>query len=532
MTDNVSPVVRSNKSILAMLCLLAGLVVLQRLVGLSDTVERDTAGYAVIGHEMLGGRALYSDLWERKPPLLYATFAAAELVAGYGPREIFLLNVSAALITLLAVFFAVKACGGNTAAIFAGIIWLLIGNDIRCQADQPNAEVFVNACLTSAVALMLNTCRSIPGISTWATQQIENADWRSWMVSMAIGLLLALATLFEQHIAITCGLLLLAQVHRRDPKSSISQSLVAGAMVVVAWVAITIYFAGTGRFHAFFDTLFRQNIAYGGSLPMNVLKGFLPWQLLPVCMPWALVLLFMIVVSQRLSSRGLQLTRSTALLLAWSIGTAITVALPGKAYVHYYQLWLPIWCIAGGCAAGELVRPQPSRPALRFGTVTIAMAGLLAMTVPQYTLTAPDRLNAKYPRERFAQQRQLGLQLKALLTPQQRFYDLGEDTSIYYYAQRSPGSGLLYVSPLTTGANTAEYIGRLIQDLQTNDLLLISLDHEDVIRQNPPLAKFLREHYQPVPGNFGCHYHRVMVRNGSDLLSRLSAPQYVQLPMD
>jgi hypothetical protein len=40
--------------------------------------------YAVIAHEMLDGKQLYSDLWDHKPPGVHVTYAVAELLAGYG----------------------------------------------------------------------------------------------------------------------------------------------------------------------------------------------------------------------------------------------------------------------------------------------------------------------------------------------------------------------------------------------------------------------------------------------------------------
>src|SRR5437588_12426867 len=52
----------------------------------------DHALNAVIGHELLHGRRLYADLWDQKPPGVYAAYAAADLLVGYGPQELFLLN--------------------------------------------------------------------------------------------------------------------------------------------------------------------------------------------------------------------------------------------------------------------------------------------------------------------------------------------------------------------------------------------------------------------------------------------------------
>ena len=85
---------------------LCALIFFLRLHTYDEPLERDITIYAVIAHEMLDGKALYSDLWDHKPPAIYVTYAAAELIAGYGRDSIFLMNVAAALATLFAYYFA------------------------------------------------------------------------------------------------------------------------------------------------------------------------------------------------------------------------------------------------------------------------------------------------------------------------------------------------------------------------------------------------------------------------------------------
>ena len=92
---------------------LAAVIVLERVRTYAEPLERDAAGYAVISHELVRGRTLYTDLWDRKPPLLYATFAAAERVVGYGPGEVFAVNVAAALVTLVGAYAAGAGGGGG-----------------------------------------------------------------------------------------------------------------------------------------------------------------------------------------------------------------------------------------------------------------------------------------------------------------------------------------------------------------------------------------------------------------------------------
>src|SRR6266404_10002176 len=92
---------------------LCGLIFFARLHTYGEPLERDLTTYAVIAHEMLNGKTLYTDLWDHKPPAIYVTYAAAELIAGYGRDSIFLLNISAGFASLLACYLAGSAAGGG-----------------------------------------------------------------------------------------------------------------------------------------------------------------------------------------------------------------------------------------------------------------------------------------------------------------------------------------------------------------------------------------------------------------------------------
>src|SRR5437879_6286888 len=105
---------------------LCALIFFLRLHTYDEPLERDLTTYAVIAHEMLNGKNLYSDLWDHKPPAIHVTYAAAELIAGYGRNSIFLMNVAAAMATLMACYFAGSAAGGGRVGGFvAAGLWAL-----------------------------------------------------------------------------------------------------------------------------------------------------------------------------------------------------------------------------------------------------------------------------------------------------------------------------------------------------------------------------------------------------------------------
>lgn len=83
----------------------AAILFAARLHTYDEPLETDITGAAVIGNEILAGRALYADMWDHKPPALHLTHAAASRL-GYGPRAIFLLNITTSIVTLLGAVIA------------------------------------------------------------------------------------------------------------------------------------------------------------------------------------------------------------------------------------------------------------------------------------------------------------------------------------------------------------------------------------------------------------------------------------------
>src|SRR6266404_8987192 len=139
---------------IAVIAGLCGLIFCARLHTYDEPLERDLTTYSVIAHEMLSGKTLYTDLWDHKPPAIYVTYAAAELIAGYGRDSIFLMNIAAGFATLLACYFAGSAAeGGRLGGLMAATLWALASGDLATEGNQPNTEVFLNVFLTTAFAI-------------------------------------------------------------------------------------------------------------------------------------------------------------------------------------------------------------------------------------------------------------------------------------------------------------------------------------------------------------------------------------------
>ena len=141
---------------LAALVGLCALIFSLRLHTYDEPLDRDLTTYAVIAHEMLNGKNLYSDLWDHKPPATHVTYAAAEIIAGYGRESIFLMNVAAAIATLFVCYWAgSSARGGRAAGCFAAAFWAFTSGNLALEGNQPNTEVFMNVFLAAGFAMLL-----------------------------------------------------------------------------------------------------------------------------------------------------------------------------------------------------------------------------------------------------------------------------------------------------------------------------------------------------------------------------------------
>ncbi len=131
-------------------------VVVARLRTVHEPWGRDGAACALIGHDLLAGRKLCSDLLDHKRPAVDPRLAAAELVAGYGASAVFPVGCGTAVAAMLPVPLASAAhardgVAGRWAARFSAMTC----SGLARGASHPDAELFVGLCLATAVALAL-----------------------------------------------------------------------------------------------------------------------------------------------------------------------------------------------------------------------------------------------------------------------------------------------------------------------------------------------------------------------------------------
>ncbi len=496
---------------LMVLLVLSASIVLERLLVPKIPFGNDAMIYSVIGHELLNGRLLYSDVWDHKPPAIFVTYMAAEVITGYGPQMLSFLNVTAMLAVLFGIFWAGKwSAGGMAAGLWAAAFWAVLCGNYPLEARDPNAEIFINACLVWVFALLIRS----------------NEHPLSVKESIIIGCLLTLGSFYKPIVVVNA--ILFACVHILfPPKEAKSRRevfinvFVIGFVGLLGWMAMFGYFAMTNRFEIFWETMITYNRYYSGNLLLNIiapLKGRAEL-LIDVLKPLAVLAVIGLVLALWVNRR------TGALLIAFMISAWITVGMPGQFYRHYYQLWLPPLILGTGVFIGLL--PRFLKPGFEWlphavGAVLLVFLGLqqlpayrTAFTSDFYSLSDPQHITV----ESTAQQ------INALLLPNETFFVWGSGAITYFWSQRRPPTAVFDTRHMLAGPLADQLSTRVAEKLSSErpELFLVT----GYGGYDPPLPKWLAdwltEYYYPLATDDTKAPFKFYVRRDGNLARRIKS---------
>jgi hypothetical protein len=465
-----------------------------RLHTYNEPFERDITSHAVIAHEMLAGRPLYSDLWDSKPPAIFVTYAIGDIVAGYGPSSVYFLGVAAAVITLLGAYYAGTAYGGKPAGLWAAAFWAFICSDMRLWANQPNIEAFMNPCLVWAFALI-------------ARAEAQKLQFWRWLI---IGSLFAIATLYKPVVIVFAAFLSVAYLsaHLRSGRQfliALAQICITALVGAVAWAAVFGYFAITDRFQAFYNTIFTYGRYYaqsrGGNLMDNITEGFSQKRLFSPTMQNVIV---MAVLAGAGIAYGLWtgVRKKWLLFLGFALAAPFAVALPGRFYAHYYQLWLCPLVVGTGWALAT-VGPSDKTVVkiLRTMAGAIGLIILLISVLGQYKYSA-DQWSAMKINPQFVISREVVREVDEMLEPDETLYVWGINPEFYFWTKRRPPTGLIWATDLVEGPFAQKNSQRALLDLKKSppEVIVFNILHVKRPPGNPVLS-WIRQNYVALPVN-------------------------------
>ncbi len=493
---------------------MAVIICLERWHTYLEPLERDITTYAVIGHELLSGRKLYSDLWDCKPPVLYFSFSMAEVLAGYGPSEIYLLNILTGLLTLWGVYRAGCRIGGRAGGLWASLFWSVLSGDLYLQANQPNIEVFLNACLTWAFVF-------------WLGVGEKKFDARK---GAAVGFLLALASLYK-HVFIFSDILMgllylgLQWKNHLARRAAYSMVLWIFGFLSATWVLLVGYFALTQRIKDFIGAIVIYNF-FNNHFGVGRVSIFLEFfQHNQTGMEFPIFILPLLLLSLGgILFRDEKNIQPWLLWLVFLISSEAALFAPGLFLPHYYQLLLPWLVIGGGWSSarlGQVLSGRWKKTSLLPGILVLLI--LIFHEAPFYQWPAVTWSEKKYG-DVFTQTVDLAKRVDQILEPGETFYEWGNETGLYFLTKRSPPCGLFYGFPLMISNLTDTLSLKTIEQLGKNkpELFIFYTGYLPEGWGRNPLMVWLREHYRLLPGEKKGGKFLFLMRKGGRLEKRLS----------
>jgi hypothetical protein len=389
----------------------------------------DERTYSIVAIEMLDGGKPYVDAVERKPPLLFWTYAAILGVVGpYNVVGLHAIAVSWVLLTMAGLYAAGRMLFDRTAGRWAALLYCVYQPWLFAANLAFNGEVLMNLPLVWAVFLAMRrgSTRLRPELTL-------------------VGILLACAFLLKQPAAIAAvplGLYVLLPGYRVSRGLEWRHSVLhamwvsVGFAATLALVALVLQVQGILA-DAYYWTIADHDvpfIAWKRGIAMSAALAGLGWPMVGA----ALVSANDLSRSEPRFWRGRQteLLTLTILLLVSAVGAAAS----GRFFQHYFIQLIPPMALLAAPVLGRLT-VAGTGPGELFSRRTV-VAWLTISVLASFTSHSIG----------LAERREIsdvGRYISAHSTPDQRIFVWGQSEGLYLDARRRPASRYITTYRLT-----------------------------------------------------------------------------------
>lgn len=294
--------------------------------------DPDEQLYSLMGQAWLDGAMPYRDLWDRKPPGLFALFASMHWVGGSSPLAYQIPGVICTAASALMIYHLAKRIGTPTGALVVTLLFVL--NIPRFFMHLGQSETF----LTPILLLQLIGIRSA----------LSSSDPPKVLRTLCgIMLLGGIALQIKYSVLPFCGLLAVLATFRLH-QMQIGMARVSAWLCVFAFLGLlptllfAAYFAALGEFGTFFFA--------------NFISIFLRTQMYPQLVNYNLIslatVIFPLAVYAILSAATARKVWEHidwtlfVLIISFTLVGALSLFMLGTPFVHYFGTTLPFICIA------------------------------------------------------------------------------------------------------------------------------------------------------------------------------------------
>ena len=519
-----TPALRGSRVCLVVVLLL---VLLEALPNLSYPLGRDQATYSVIGQGLLNGQQLYRDLWDNKPPGIFALYAAIVRVFGHVMWSVGLVDILWLLVVSYCIFrFAARYLGTAAAAIavLANAAWHLHLGYV--DAAQPECFLMLAVFLSFFVA---SAAKPRPLIRQFVAGVLMGAAF--WLKYNALAFFPLVAVMpYIGWARLDASPRRIRFLISRGAWFLRMGAMLAGFLATVT--AVIAYFRWEGSWAALKEVQFQVLPRYGAI----ALERIPHYWLLPVATMvlrlgiWTMIatVVAVLVAERRGFSSFLPVLAATAM---GYLVTASQLRFPPYAFETSFPFFAMVWGYLGasGIAAFRNALRAPSR---RTQLVAQAAAAAVAVILLWYPLRGQAQAEIQRYREFYAWQAnsetfyrdypgtrftiehlegQLAVidDLQSVLKPGEGVFVWGTDPLIYYLTDRQPPtrfvSNLALVSPWGPDSWREELVHNLerarpafivvAQNDQVPEIAFTKLDSEKYLTVYGALRDFVAVNY-------------------------------------
>ena len=382
---------------------------------LFDIQNIDEVHFGLLGRSILNGGLPYVDAVDIKPPLTYLAFTAGGLFGGVSLLPMHLLAVPWLVATCLLLREAARRWTGSEDAGWAAAWIALLAN--LCEVPSVSAELLMN--LPIALALL------------FAVRAEEDRPWFDLLCGVCVGV----ASLFKHQAAmlgVGLGVALLWKGRNRAVRSAL---LLAGFLL--PWAGTVTFYAAAGHLREFTSWVFLRNFLYaeqsaaGSALPRFALATLLCVGV--ALLPWVLAA----QETLRRSEAAREPIRTAVLISLWL--SWLPVSLGGRFYEHYYLQFAPLLALTAAPRLAALLGRWRELSSVRRASLWAACCVPAAVYL---AFTFAKGVSGGFPGQ---DQKVVGVSrwVAANTRPDQRIFVWGDATSVYYLAQREPGTRYL-----------------------------------------------------------------------------------------
>ncbi len=346
---------------------------------------RDQGVFLYAGQRILRGEVPYRDVWDHKGPLIYYINALGLLIGGGSVWGVRLLELLSLWLATFVGLMVMEEAFGLTAAALSSFAWVV---SLPALIDGGNVTEEYSLPL-GFVSLWL----------AWRMGRNNRVRGHPALLGACMGLnLLIRPNNIGLQLTILAYLILsdlIAGRRRQGRMVALRTVLVAAGVVGVA----LILFSSASGLGQFYDAYIRYNIYYSTAVPTDRLLS--AWRGIRALLPSGLSIVALLAWGRGiiyLAGRKVE-TRGGPLVVIALVALPVEVLLSsmsGRAYDHYFVLWLPVMAILAAfvlqAVLGFARSRYSSRPRQRAADFVIAVGFVLATGAVPFTRMSPDLL--------------------------------------------------------------------------------------------------------------------------------------------